>query len=270
MIHPERFLDVPLALLSSEAEKILRAIDLREAPQALQLDIEPSAPARPYDLIEGVAIVPVNGVLVHEETWFSCFFGETGYDRIRASFDAALADPEAQAIALHVNSPGGEVAGCFDLADAIYAARGAKPIWAILDESAYSAAYALACAADVITVPRTGGTGSIGVVSMHLDITAALDKFGLKVTTIQFGARKTDLYATTPLSQEARARMQAEVDTLGEMFVDLVARNRRLAASAVRATEAATFLGDAGVDAGLADAVMSPTEAFTALLDKIA
>jgi signal peptide peptidase SppA len=272
MIRADRFLNVPLALLPRETEKILRALEMRAeppTPQGLVIESEDAA-YRPYDLVDGVAIVPINGILVHGETFFSSWFGETGYDRIRAAFDLALNDAEAKAIALHVNSPGGEVAGCFDLAERIFQARDVKPICAILDESAYSAAYALACAAETVIVPRTGGTGSIGVVAMHMDITKALDEFGIKVTTFQYGARKTDSYPTTPMNDEARSRFQAEIDTLGEMFVDLVARNRQLSAEAVRNTEAACFLGDAGGVAGLADAVMSPQEAFAALLDEIA
>jgi hypothetical protein len=74
------------------------------------------------------------------------YSGMTGYDGIRQNFLTALEDPAVRAIVLDIDSPGGEVAGCFDLVDTIYAARGEKPIWAILDESAYSAAYAIASA----------------------------------------------------------------------------------------------------------------------------
>jgi signal peptide peptidase SppA len=270
MIRADRFLNVPLALLPRETEKILRAIEIREEPQALVIERETAAEDRPYDFLEGIAIVQIGGVLVHEEDFWSYFLGETSYDRIRSCFNRALGDADVKAVALHVNSPGGEVAGCFDLADVIYQARGDKPIVAILDESAYSAAYALASAADRIVVPRTGGTGSIGVVAMHVDITGALDKFGIKVSTIQYGARKTDTYPTTPLSDAARGRFQAEIDQLGEMFVEIVARNRDISAASVRKTEAGTFLGEAGVEQKLADAVMSPQEAFAALLDEIA
>jgi ClpP class serine protease len=270
MICAERFLNVPLALLPSEAEKILHAIERSEDPRAFVIESEAAEQYRPYEIVNDVAVVRVGGVLVHEETWFSGFFGEMGYDRIRSAFDQAIEDPAAKAVALHVNSPGGEVAGCFDLADGIFASRGSKPIWAILDENAFSAAFALASAADRIIVPRTGGTGSVGVVCMHVDITAALDKLGVKVITIQYGARKTDYYPTTPLSDAARERMQAETDELGGMFVEMVARNRDISAAAVRKTEAATFLGAAGVNQGFADAVMSPAEAFASLLAEIA
>jgi signal peptide peptidase SppA len=205
---------------------------------------------------------------VHERCWWA-WDAETVYSDISDQMTAALDDAEVRAIAMHINSPGGEVAGCFDLADQIYAMRGRKPIWAILDEYAYSAAYALASAADHITVPRTGGSGSIGVIALHVDITAALERFGIKVTTIQYGERKSDSYPTTPLSDAARARFQADIDAMGEMFVDLVARNRELGAGKVRSTEAGCFLGSAGVTQGLADEVLPPDEAFSSLLKSI-
>lgn len=276
----QHFVNVPLALLPERAALLLEAIkssDLGEfAPFHARRDAAPAAALgqdaytrdeqRPYSVIDGIAIIVVRGILVHQRTWW---FDDTCYADIRRAFVMALDDAEVRAIVLHVNSPGGVVSGCFDLADLIFVNRGKKPIWSILDEHAYSAAYALGCAADRIIVPRTGGTGSIGVIMLRIDVTGALEKFGVKVETIKFGAQKDDYYPTTPLSKEARDRMQTEVDSLGEMFVDMVARNRKMTASSVRKTEAGIFLGSAGVDQGLADAVMSPDEAFIALRDKI-
>ncbi len=211
----------------------------------------------------GVAIVPVRGCLVKDAPWWSSC---TSYDGLRARLSAALELDQVKAVALLVDSPGGDVAGCFDLVDTVYAMRGSKPLWAILDEGAYSAAYALASACDRIVVPRTGGTGSIGVIYMHVDLSAALEKAGIGVTLIRYGARKAEGSPFHPLSDEALERAQADVDAMGELFVDTVARNRGLAASAVRAMEAGTFLGAAGVTAGLADAVMTPDAAFLELL----
>ena len=170
----------------------------------------------------GVAIVPVHGLLTHGRAFG--WSDETSYDSIRRSLAAAVADTAVRAVVLHINSPGGDVAGCFDLADAIYDMRGEKPIWAILDERAYSAAYALASSADRIIVPRTGGTGSIGVLAMHADLSGALDMAGVKITAIKFGARKDDGSPTRPLRGPALERAQADVDNLGELFVNLVGR----------------------------------------------
>ena len=193
----------------------------------------------------------------------------TGYDGIRQNLYAAINDPDVKAIMLDICSPGGEVAGCFDLVDAIYEIRGKKPIWAILNEYAYSAGYAIASAADYITVPRTGGVGSIGVITMHIDMSKAIDAAGLKVTFINFGERKTDGASELELAPEALARFQSDINQMGELFVNTVARNRNLDAEKVKKTEAATFLGQNGVDLGLADAVMSPDAAFAALYEKI-
>jgi len=214
---------------------------------------------KPYDLVEGVALIPISGALMHEDTWW---WDETTYSSIAGKIGAAVVDSDVLGIALHINSPGGVVSGCFDLADAVYGLRGEKPIWAIVDEAAYSAAYALASSAERIIVPRTGGVGSVGVICMHVDITKMLEEFGVKVTTVQYGAYKSEGYPTTPLTDDARGRMQADVDVLGEMFVEMVARNRGIDASAVRKTEAGCFLGEAGVGIGFADAVMPVDQAL--------
>jgi ClpP class serine protease len=223
-----------------------------------------------YDNVAGVAVIPVCGTLVQKLESIRPYSGMQGYDTIRSAFLCALEDPDVQAVVMDIDSGGGECAGLFDLADEIYAARGAKPVWAILSESAYSAAYALASACDVITVPRTGGTGSIGVVACHVDLSKALTSAGLAVTFIQYGARKTDFASEKPLSDAALALFQADVDELGELFVKTVARNRGLSADAVRSTQAATFQGSAGVSLGLADAVMSPDAAFRELIASLA
>jgi len=195
--------------------------------------------------------------------------GMTGYDGIRQNLFAALDDPKVEAIVLDIDSPGGEVSGCFDLVDTIYALRGTKPIWAILNESAYSAAYAIASAADRIIVPRTGGVGSIGVIAAHVDLSQALSTAGVKVTFITYGDFKADGHSELPLSEEALARFQSDITTMGELFTETVARNRNISAATVRGTQAATFMGEKGVALGLADEVAAPDAAFRALIASI-
>lgn len=224
---------------------------------------------RYYEVAAGVAIIPVQGTLVQKLGSMRPYSGMTGYDGIRANLSMALNDDTVRAIAFDIDSPGGEVAGCFDLVDDIYRARGDKPIHAILSESAYSAAYAVASACDKIYVPRTGGTGSVGVICMHVDFSKALGAAGIAVTMIHYGARKADGHSEIPLTKEALAHFQADVDTMGELFCDTVARNRGIAASKVRATEAGTYMGAAGVQIGFADAVASPDQAFQSLLAEL-
>ena len=121
-------------------------------------------------------------------------------------------------------------------------------------------------------MPRTGGTGSNGVICMHLDMAEAYSKAGLKVTfiTSEGADRKTDGHSEIPLSDAAYAAIKADVDAMGDLLHETVGRNRGLAASAVRGQKAATFMGAAGVAAGLADAVMAPDAALRALLAEVA
>ncbi|WP_052391655.1 S49 family peptidase [Paraburkholderia bannensis] len=217
-----------------------------------------------YGIVHDIAVIPIAGTLTQHAT-----DDTTGYDWIKANFLQALADSKANAIALVIDSDGGEVAGCFDLVDLIYASRAVKPLLAICSETAYSAAYAIASACEQVTVPRTGGVGSVGAISSHVDISGSLAQQGIVVTLIHNGDHKADGVETSPLTLTARARFQRDVDAMGELFVTTVARNRGLSFKAVRATQADTFLGQAAIDVGFADAVMSPDAAFIELATQL-
>lgn len=285
----QRLFNTPLAIHPAKAEIVVAALADRlgvtriqhlEAtglrPVALSDEdeygfAEPGQNGRfGYENLGGIACIDVCGTLVQKLGSLRPYSGMTGYDGIRQNFLTALEDPAVRAIVLSIDSPGGEVAGCFDLVDTIYASRGKKPIWAILNESAYSAAYAIASAADRILVPRTGGTGSIGVVWMHVDWSKAINSAGLDVTFMIYGSRKVDGAAEIPLSDEAKKAFQADIDSMGDLFVETVSRNRGIAASIIRSTQAGCFMGQAGVDLNLADAVMSPDAAFGALIAEMA
>jgi ClpP class serine protease len=220
----------------------------------------------------GVAMLRVSGTLVHRLGSLRPYSGMTGYNGLRQAYMTAISDDAVKAVMLDVDSGGGEVSGLFDLVDAMYDARGEKPVWAVLDDMAYSAAYAIASVADRIIVPRTGGTGSIGVIAMHVDLSKALGANGAKVTfiTSEGADRKTDGHSEIPLSEEAYKAFKTEVDEAGRLFDETVARNRGLTSKAVNDLKAATFMGASGVRAGLADAVMAPDAAFRALLAELA
>ena len=169
-------------------------------------------------------------------------------------------------IALEIDSFGGEVAGVFDLADAIRTARSSVPVWAFVAEHAFSAGYALASQADRIILPRTGAVGSIGVVVVHADLSGQLSDAGVTVTLIHSGAHKVDGNPYEPLPDPVRARIQGEIDGLRNLFAETVGagRGRRLTAEAALATEAECYRGAEAVAAGLADEVSDPGSAFAA------
>jgi signal peptide peptidase SppA len=220
----------------------------------------------PYALIDGIAAIEISGVLVHRGSWIGESSGQTSCEGIAAQLAAAAADPLVRGIALEIDSFGGEVAGVFDLADAIRSARTAIPVWAFVAEHAFSAAYALASQADRIILPRTGAVGSIGVVVMHADLSGQLSDAGVTVTLIHSGAHKVDGNPYEPLPTPVRDRIQAEIDSLRTLFAETVAagRGRRLTAEAALATEAECFRGAEAVAAGLADEVSDPASAFVA------
>jgi len=274
----QRLFNTPLALHPRKAEVVMAALTDRFGLTRIQSmsdwddeDDSFSRQARDtgYDVVEGIAIIPIQGTLVQKLGTLRPYSGMTGYDGIRACFLRALNDSEVKAICLDIDSPGGEVAGCFDLVDEIYAARGSKPVWAILSESAYSAAYALASAADKIIVPRTGGVGSVGVIVMHVDWSQKIKNDGLQVTIITYGDRKAESNPYEPLSETARKAIQSDIDEMGRLFVSTVSRNRGITEKTVRDTEAACFLGADGVQLGLADRVASPDAAFRDLLQLV-
>jgi ClpP class serine protease len=273
-----RVFGTPLAIHPTKGQVIAQALAGRiagVAPTPLAGDDDDSIVVSiddsegSYDLVRGVAVIPVSGTLVHKASYLDALCGMRGYDAIRRDFLTALDDPEVRAICFAVDSPGGEVSGCFDLVDLIYSSRGKKRMWAILDDAAYSAAYAIASAADYITVPRTGGTGSVGVICMHADFSRQLKGEGIGVTLITYGDHKADGNPYNPLDKAVLQRIQADVDKMGELFVETVARNRNKAPEAIRATQASTYMGAAGVDVGFADAEMAPDEAFRTLLSEL-
>ena len=221
-------------------------------------------PGYGYGLIGGVAIVPISGVLVHRGAWVGRSSGQTSYEGIRAQIDAAAENPQVRALALELDSFGGEVAGCFGLAARIRAIGEQKPVRAFVAEHAVSAAYALAWQAGKIVLPRTGSVGSIGVLCMHVDMSGALDKAGLSVTLIHAGAHKVDGNPYEPLPDVVRSDFEAEMEALRGLFAQSVAAGRgdRLGAEAALATEARCLSGADAVSAGLADMVAEPREAF--------
>lgn len=201
----------------------------------------------------GISVIPIHGTLVQRGDSLDAMSGLRSYDSIRADLRDALADASTDAILLDIDSGGGEVAGCFDLVDEIAAAG--KPVYAFADEHAYSAAYALACAADKIFVARTGGVGSIGIVGVHCDQSGFDKDKGLSYTPIYAGARKIDGWPHAPLSDEAKAEFQRSVDRNYGIFVESVAVNRGLSEKAVRDTQAGSFTPDEALKLGLVDGV---------------
>lgn len=269
-----RLFGVPLAIHRPKLDVILAVLGPRVAytasypnsPADLAAPLAYSPPTRSPPLAApGVAVIPIHGTLVRRTVGLEAESGLTSYAALAAQLDAALANPEVGAILLDVDSPGGESSGVFDLADRIRAATQVKPVWAVANDMAFSAAYALASAASKVFVSRTGGVGSIGVIAMHVDQSEKDAQDGVRYTAVFAGDRKNDLNPHEPISGEAHAFLKAEVHRIYGLFVETVARHRGLEPALVRDTEAGLFFGQAAVAMGLADALGTFEDALTQL-----
>lgn len=239
------------------------------APNLNNTPFVSAASPQTYEVNNGIAIIPITGTLVRRTVGLEAQSGLTSYNQIAESLDAALQDNSVKGILLDIDSPGGEAGGVFDLADKIYTARKTKPIYAVANEEAFSAAYAIAAAAEKIFVSRTSGVGSIGVIAVHLDQSQAEADIGFKYTAIYAGERKNDLSPHAPLTDPARATLQAEVNRVYGMFVTSVARMRGVDVAAIKNTQAALYFGDQAVAANLADSTGIFANALAALQKKI-
>lgn len=245
----------------------------RNSSPSMQWDDEESTVdnSRCYPVIDGVAIIPVVGTLLHRDA-YSYWSGQRppSYQSIADMIEDAVTDSNIKAVLLDVDSPGGVAAGCLDFAEAIAKMRGIKPIWASINEFGCSAAYAIASAADKIVLGKSGRVGSIGVVAMHFDMSAAMEKWGEKVTYLYAGAHKIDGSPYMPLTDQARAAFMSNIEAQYQRFCEVVATNRGISIDQVRKTEAAIYRGEEAVKAGLADEVMTQQEAIMALATKTA
>lgn len=252
-----RLYGTPLLIARSKLDVILSVLGDRvgwpETKAAIPMPMSRSRSEAP----PGIALIPVFGTLVRRTLGLEADSGLTSYGEIALMVEAALSDPAIEGILLEVDSPGGEAGGVFELGERIRAAGAIKPVWAMASDSAFSAAYAIACAGSNLTVTRTGGVGSIGVIAMHVDQSVRDAQQGYRYTAITAGTQKNDFSPHEPLDSGASARLQTEVDRLYGMFVDHVATMRQIKPDIVRSTEAGVYFGDDAVAAGLADRVGS-------------
>lgn len=202
---------------------------------------------------DGVAVLHVVGPLFRYANMFTALSGATSYDLLARDFAKAVDDPNIRSIVLNIDSPGGEAAGVSEFADQIASARGIKPIVAYVDGSAASAAYWIASAADEIVANDMAVIGSIGVVASVDDTRERDAKAGVKryeIVSAQSPDKRLDV-----ATDDGRAKIQALVNSLADIFIDKVAQNRGVDREAVLKNygQGGVLVGQAAVGAGLAD-----------------
>lgn len=227
-------------------------------------DTEAKTPRLPS--IKGsLAVVPVMGVIGQHPSWYS----DVSTDRLGRILDDLMADGSIGAVILNIDSPGGTVYGTPELGEKVRGLRGnGKPIYAVANAMAFSAAYWLASQAEKLFVIPSGQVGSIGVWSAHLDVSKYEENLGIKTTLVSAGKYKVEGHPWEPLGDEARAEMQREVDMYHAMFIDAVASGRGVKASVVREQYGQGRLIEAqrAVELGMADGIATLEEVASGLL----
>ncbi|MGV1823264.1 S49 family peptidase [Agrobacterium vitis] len=225
----------------------------------------------PFDMIDNIAIIPVEGSLVHKGGWVGSASGETSYQGLQAQVAAARKYAGVKGVVFEYDSYGGEVNGGFETAAAMQALSREKPTLAILTDFAYSAGYLLASQARGIVMPEFGGAGSIGVIIMHADYSQALEQDGIKVTIIRSGKKKADGNPYEPLSADVADRWQAQADQMRDKFAETVAKSRknRITKAKALASEADVYDAKQALAMGLVDAIGDPIEAFDAFVKEV-
>lgn len=251
-MQPEKMVAI-IDFLATQAEGIkfsAEEIEARIAPQT----------AKAIARREGdVAIIPLRGVMSNRMNLMGNVSGGGGTSAEQFSQQslAAARDDAVKAIILDVDSPGGAVLGADEAASTVASIRGTKPIIAQVNATASSAAYWAISGADEIVVTPSGHVGSIGVYTVHEDISAALEKAGIKKDIISAGPFKTENNPFGPLGDEARAHMQSQVDAYYSMFVDRIASGRGVTSAVVRETFGGgrMVLSSQAVSLGMADRI---------------
>ena len=220
-----------------------------------------------YQIVDGIAVVDVTGVLRKNATLWQRFFGGgNSYIQIEQAVREATSDSSVRGIMLRIDSPGGTVSGGSDAADAIYEARQVKPVVSYISDLGASAAYRLASQSDRIFSDRDAQVGSIGTFAVVEDMSKMADDMGIKVHVVKAGKHKGDGTPGTEVTDEQLSEMQREVNRLNEVFLDEIVRGRNMTREQVgELADGRIHIGTDAQELGLTDGVMSFGDAMNRL-----
>jgi signal peptide peptidase SppA len=173
-----------------------------------------------------VGVLNINGPIFPKANMMTQMSGATSVEKLQSDFRQMLSDDTIKSIVLNIDSPGGMSDLIMEMGDEIYSARGQKPIVAVANTTACSAAYWLGSQAEKLFVTPSGQVGSVGVYTVHQDKSAQQEKEGVSTTMISAGKYKVEGSPFGPLSDDAKEHMQERVDETYSEFISAVARGR--------------------------------------------
>jgi signal peptide peptidase SppA len=217
----------------------------------------------------GIAVLPLYGVVTQRGNMVDDISGpgSSSTQQFTSVLRQMLADDTVGQILIDIDSPGGSVYGVSELASEIIKARAQKPVIAVANSLAASAAYWIGCSASEFYVTPGGEVGSIGVWQAHFDYSKALEEDGVKPTLISAGKFKVEGNPYVPLDEQAQAFMQSRVDDYYNAFVEAVAIGRGVSINDVK-----TGMGEGrvlGADAAMAQNMVDGIATFDDVLAKM-
>jgi len=207
-----------------------------------------------------VAVVNIHGVIAHRGDFLFCLFGGCPLEYIKKELEFLAENSSISTIILDIDSPGGSVYGVLEFAEFVFSLRAKKTIYSLANSSACSAGYWIGAPAhrfyssDAISI-----IGSIGVYYSHWDVSKALDEAGVKPTEISSTPEKVLLSENSPLSEEGKDFIQAQVDYIYGQFIDSVAKYRGLEKSFVKEKMATglVYFGQEAIDLNFIDGILT-------------
>lgn len=220
-----------------------------------------------YAVQNGVAVIPIIGVIQKRVDFLSDVSGGAATQAVQRDLAVALADEQVRSILLHIDSPGGNADGVYELGEDVFNARKVKPVFAYADGLAASGAYWIASQAEKIYASKTALLGSIGVYAVMVDSSRAAENAGFKVNLVKAGEFKGAGAPGTPVSDRALAERQALVNDIYDLFTTAVALGRGWTmAKTLELADGRLYIADKAKAAGLADEVSS----FSSVLRDVA
>ena len=272
----EQVFNTPLMVRASLAETISKFLAPRlfghAVDQSQEMNGHKSTNAYPIgdpEVGNRLAVIAVHGVLVQRSGTITACEELMSYERLQNQITRELNNDQTLEIVLDFNSGGGAAQAAFECARFIKEASKQKPIHAIINFNAYSAAYLLASACTSIYISDTAGVGSIGVYYKRLDLTKHYEQNGIVIHTFSCGGTKVFNHPDIEMTEEERAHTQASIQQTYEMFVEYVAEFRGIDIEQVKATEADTYQGKQALDHKLADFIMTPQQAINQIAQRL-
>lgn len=203
-----------------------------------------------------VAVIEITGPIMKRLDLMAMIFGGITYSNVQQAIQTALDDNSVTGVVLKIDSPGGTVAGAFELSDYLYQARGKKTIISYADGMMASSAYLIGSATDRIVSPISASVGSIGVVNIHTELSGADKQAGIKRTVLSSGKYKALGNLYEPLSKDGWDDIQAKLDYFYGLFIKAVARNRGISEKkSLAMADGKIFIGQQALDVGLVDQI---------------